>query len=199
MHKRWLICGILAATCWATPARSWADPNALIRPPTFEPEPQPDTAPQPHLRTEWFNLNPLIYITSSGHLGGGAALRVGTLKWRHLFLTIAEGGVGSEASGDSLLAHIGTTVGYPIYLGSRHQHQIRLGAGLALGTLTSRDVNDRKEGSSGLYLLPTADYLFQFSGGFVLGGGVRLVFPLLVGDFSPFVMAFVLSVPIVGY
>lgn len=140
-------------------------------------------------RTEWISGGPMLYVTTTGHAGGGIVLRALTFKWRRMFIAVVEAGLGGEIEDASLVGHLGSTIGYRFYPGNGWKHQLRVAGGLAFGTVYSRDVRADVNGSSGLYMLPSCQYLYRFHNRIHLGASLGMVMPVIVGDFSPYVMA----------
>ncbi len=149
-------------------------------------------------RTEYVAGGPMFYVTTTGYAGGGLLVQALTLKWRRLFVSCLEAGLAGDAAEDSMVAHFGARVGYRFYLGDGFQHQLRPGVGLGFGTVFSRAALEDTDGSSGLFMLPGIQYLFEFPMGLHIGGSFGMVMPLVVGDFTPYVMAFTFGA-IVGY
>lgn len=206
MHTRHLpvLLALPLVLACALPATSLAQGGALIggtREDPYEEEEAKESeqdAPARLRRTEYVSGGPLFYVTSTGYAGGGIQLRLLTLKWRRLVFSCLEAGIGGDANEDSMVAHIGSLLGYRFYLGSGWQHQLRPGVGLAFGTVFSRAALQNTDGSSGLYMLPGVTYLYEFPMGLHIGGSFGLVMPLIVGDFKPYVMALSFGVT-VGY
>lgn len=187
------------------PSISFAQGGALIGGPRVDPyEEEKAAASQPFqkgppslTRTEYVAGGPMMYFTTTGYVGGGLLVQALTLKWRRLYFTCVEAGLAGDASEDSMVAHFGSRLGYRFYL-SGWQHQLRAGVGLGFGTVWSRAALEDTDGSSGLYWLPGVQYIYEFPMRLHLGGSFGMVMPLVVGDFTPYVMAFTFAFT-VGY
>ena len=196
---------LLVALVWAVPATSRAQGGAMIGGTREDPyDTEEAAASQPAskgavslTRTEYVAGGPMMYVTTTGYAGGGLLVRALTLKWKRMFLSCVEAGIAGDAEQDSMVAHFGARLGARFYIGNR-QHQIRAGAGLGFGTVFSRAALEDTDGSSGLFWLPGAEYLYEFPFGLHLGASFGMVMPLIVGDFTPYVMAFTFAVT-VGY
>ncbi len=149
-------------------------------------------------RTEYVAGGPMFYFTTTGFVGGGLQVRSLTLKWPRLFVTCVEAVIAGDANQDSMVAHFGSRVGWRFYLDPAGKHQLRVGVGLGFGTVYSRAALEDTDGSSGMFWAPGGEYLYEFPFGLHLGGNFGMVMPLIVGDFTPYVMAFNFGF-IVGY
>jgi hypothetical protein len=149
--------------------------------------------------SEWVGLG-----FGPGYLAGDdstmlvISMRMGNIKWRRLFWTLVDFNAlmdmsdsgASAAEGDNIGAMIiGTRPGFPLYLGSRGQHQLLFGVGLnytALlehsasspsGSTTSAAATD--DAPSFFALSPGVDYVYNLADGTVpLGIGVRANLPV---------------------
>lgn len=133
-------------------------------------------------RTEWFALEPVIGA-QSGNVAVGLRVLAFGLRWRHLVWTIVEGGghVGPRARA----ADLGTRLAYPLYLGERGQHQLRIGLGLGVG-LVNEDAENRGDPDTeqtGLLLSPSLEYFYQGQRRFFVGASLRYA-TLAAGDLA---------------
>lgn len=199
---------LLALTC-AGPAAARAQGGAMIGDTREDPYDEEEASSQPASplapgervsrdRTEYVAGGPMIYVTTTGFVGGGLQARALTLKWKRLYFSCVDIGIAGDANEDSMVAHFGSRVGWRFYLDAAGKHQMRVGMGLGFGTVFSRAALEDTDGSSGLYWLPGGEYLYEFPFGLHLGATFGMVMPLIVGDFTPYVMAFTFGFT-VGY
>lgn len=148
--------------------------------------------------SEWVGLG-----FGPGYLAGNDStmlvinMRMGNIKWRRLFWTLLDFNAlldmsnsgESAAQGDNIGAMIiGTRPGFPLYLGSRGQHQLLFGLGLNYTALLEHDGSDPSGSASStaandapsfFALSPGVDYVYNLANGAVpLGIGVRANLPV---------------------
>jgi hypothetical protein len=142
-------------------------------------------------RTEWLTWY-LGLFTAGGEIGFGESLSLFTIKWDHFYWTImdtqvaiiTDSGEGDDVS--TILAYT-SRVGFPINVGSRAQHQFRigLGAGMCLSYLSG----DRM----GMCFSPSLGYVYQTGGWYHLGVNLSTFistssnedFPVFLAFFAP--------------
>jgi len=118
-------------------------------------------------RTEWLSLDfNGGFATGTGGLGG-AALRLFNIKWKKFFWQIVD--IGGAGAHDGFFGHAGTILGYPLYLGSKGQHQFKFGAGPEV-TGTGNGI--------GVALMPFINYQYHTAGRTFMGGSLRTFIPL---------------------
>ncbi len=143
-------------------------------------------------RTEWMALEVVPLFAFAGGREGESDLargmvgymeihRIATFKWRRFYWTVAElGGGVTTVPNLSFLGYGGTQVGYPIYLGSRGQPQIKVGLGFGGGILMvykgflSGDVIE----GVGMILSPSIRYTYHRRGVMFYGVSTRAVIPV---------------------
>lgn len=120
----------------------------------------------------------------TGHfLGGGLGVIPLTIRWPRAFWALAEAGFGGGPDGPGF-AYVGTRAGVPFYFGRSDEHQVRVGLGLGWGMVAlgkmyyADDGSELGSGGDPLHLSLTAHYLFQTSGRFQLGAGLRVIIPV---------------------
>ncbi len=92
----------------------------------------------PHVfRVEWIGLRIGLggdWDYGDASLGGFAELTLFTLHWRHFYWEILRVGGGKPH-----MFHWGTALGYPVHLGDREQHELRIGIHISFwgGTMPS--------------------------------------------------------------
>jgi hypothetical protein len=128
-------------------------------------------------RTEWFGLEPMIGGGAGGRLPSfGLNLQTIGLRWRYFAWTVVELGL---AAGGMYLVGLGTRPGFPIYLGARGQHQLRVGLGFSIGFMKSMDQDSPAStshyqiGGTGLVLSPSLEYRCQTEKSFYWGFALR--------------------------
>jgi PEGA domain len=149
--------------------------------------------------SEWIGLG-----FGPGYLAGNdstmlaISMRMGNIKWRRLFWTLVDFNAlmdmsnsgASAVQGDNIGAMIiGTRPGFPLYLGSRGQHQLLFGVGFNYTALLEHDGSDPSgsatstpaaaDAPSFFALSPGVDYVYNLADGTVpLGIGVRANLPV---------------------
>ncbi len=132
---------------------------------------------------QWIVAEPLLYVgtlaargSGTNNVGGGALVRLFTLRWRHAYLTLAEG--GGAAGIDSFFFAAGMSAGLDFKLGRRDQHHLRLGLGAHFAGFLYRLGGDDMSGSVGLAVTPEISYLYEYPGGMVIGASWRALCPV---------------------
>jgi hypothetical protein len=165
---------------------------------------QPTPAGRLDLATtsEWFGLG-----LGSGGLGGSAkagvgfTMRIANIKWHRFFWTVFEfnalfATASSQGSGRDGAIFPSTRAGYPLYLGSRGQHQLFFGLGLGYALVyESTSTTDSSQSSSdGMFALsPGMSYIYNaFNGMIPFGVTIKAILPaageLGGGDYPYMVM-----------
>lgn len=155
-------------------------------------------------RTEWISLelgSAYGEGPNGGFLGMGLGLQFFTLKWKYLFWTVVDMAGGLAPGGERAFGFFNTRAGFPLYFGKRNQHQLRLGLGLgwALYSLSDEVEFKYSDGiapvTSSANVSPSIHYLYQFSGMYFIGLGIRAQIPMYCADPEPCPTAFWGSIP----
>jgi hypothetical protein len=155
------------------------------------------------------------YLAGSDSAALVVSMRMGNIKWYRFFWTLLDfNGVldvssdqGSGEGGGIGAMIIGTRPGFPLYLGSRGQHQLLFGVGINFTALlesepsnssTTTTTTTTGDSPSFFSLSPGVDYVYNLlDGALPLGIGVRANLPVAgeVGD-GPYPYALMASVNI---
>jgi hypothetical protein len=148
-------------------------------------------------RTEWITACIQTGGGVKSYFGVGAALKLATLKWKHIYWVILEGGGGGTDEYD-FYGYGGTRIGYPLMLTASGFHQLRIGLGLGYYETKQNDPQfDEMVHFRGMYFSPNLRYVWQVSRSFSVG----LEFYALLPSWSAekrgdYAWALFLSVPV---
>jgi len=106
-----------------------------------------------------------------------------TLRWPYVYWEMARGSFGALTTTDSISATFGTSLGFPIHLGTTWKHEIRIGLDINPVTLIVQGQDD--EGND--------------CGGFGFGLGLRLFYAYRVARHFEIRTGVVIYLPIVEY
>ena len=129
-------------------------------------------------KTEWVGLH-LSAGTDSDNAAVGGYVSILTLRWPRFYLTALEGKfLGSIDYGKGSSA--GIALGWPIHLGERGIHELRLESGIGLVALQPYYVYDVGPGKfEGIGVTPRLLYVNHFSGLLSFVGGIEMVIPVI--------------------
>lgn len=144
-----------------------------------------ETTPNRRYRTELISISPSVNFTRDGSVGYGVSVNAVGVKWKYFSITLLELGLGkiSEEPDTGIKGNyfdIGIRPEFPIYLGVRGQHQIRLCLGLeyAISDLFNHYGYDHSQ----FIFSPSIHYFFQTEGRFFVSIGLRTLLPLIKSD-----------------
>ena len=113
--------------------------------------------------------------------GYGGIIGFAMYKWKYFYWNILEFGIGVNYKNYIQFVHLGTEVGFPIYIGNRKEHQINVGLGIGFGSVGT-DISNECDGAcykgGGLLVFsPNIRYTYHTRGGFFFGTSIRFMIP----------------------